>query len=87
MKRDNRRRIKEGQPPESLIDILSIVEHPAFQQFYEELMREGLVGETDDETDGTSSTGDLLSVGLRDGYERYDFHFPFICLLYTSRCV
>ncbi len=78
VKRDNRRRIKEGQPPDSLIDILSIVEHPAFQQFYEELMREGLVGETDDETDGTSSTGDLLSVGLRDGYERYDFHFPFI---------
>mgnify|MGYP003600883112 FL=1 len=78
VKRDNRRRIKEGQPPDSLIDILSIVEHPAFQQFYEELMNEGLVGETDDETDGTSSTGDLLSVGLRDGYERYDFHFPFI---------
>lgn len=78
IKRDNRRRIKEGKAPDSLIDILSIVEHPAFQKFYEELMSEGLAGETDDEDDNTSSTGDLLAVGLRDGYEQYDFHFPFI---------
>jgi type III restriction enzyme len=78
MKRDNRRLIKEGKAPQSLIDILSIVEHPAFQQFYEELMSEGLAGETDDDDDGTSSTGDLISVPLRDGYETYDFHFPFI---------
>lgn len=78
VKRDNRRLIKEGKAPQSMIDVLSIVEHPAFQQFYEELMSEGLAGEVDDDDDGTSSTGDLISVPLRDGYEAYDFHFPFI---------
>lgn len=78
VKRDNRRLIKEGKSPGSMIDVLSIVEHPAFQQFYEDLMSEGLAGEVDDDDDGTSSTGDLISVPLRDGYEAYDFHFPFI---------
>ena len=78
VKRDNRRLIKEGKSPQSMIDVLSIVEHPAFQQFYEELMSEGLAGEVDDDDDGASSTGDLISVPLRDGYEAYDFHFPFI---------
>ncbi len=78
LKRDNRRLIREGKAPESMIDILSIVEHPAFQQFYEELMKEGLAGEVDEGSDGTSSIGDLISVPLRKGYEAYDFHFPFI---------
>lgn len=41
-KRENRERINRGEEPESLIGILSIVEHPAFQDFYSELMREGL---------------------------------------------
>lgn len=78
IKRDNRGLIKEGKSPESMIDVLSIVEHPAFQQFYEELMEEGLAGEVDEEDDKTSSTGDLISVALREGYEQFDFHFPFI---------
>ena len=43
-KRENRERIAGGQEPNSLIDILVIVEHPAFQSFYDELMREGLAG-------------------------------------------
>ena len=78
IKRDNRRLIKEGKPPESMIDILSIVEHPAFQQFYDELMEEGLVGEVDEKDDATSSTGDLISIGLREGFAAFDFSIPFI---------
>lgn len=69
-KRENRERIAGGQKPNSLIDILTIVEHPAFQSFYDELMREGLAG--------TSSVGDLISVGLRENYEAFDFAIPFI---------
>ncbi len=49
IKRENRERINHGEEPGSLIDILSIVEHPAFQGFYDELMREGLVGTTGDD--------------------------------------
>ena len=37
MKRENRDLVRNGKEPHSLIDVLSIVEHPAFQQFYNEL--------------------------------------------------
>ena len=77
LKRENRERINRGEEPGSLIDILSIVEHPAFRSFYDELMREGLVGSTGDDDEG-SSTGDLIAAELRDDYEKYDFAIPFI---------
>lgn len=77
IKRENRERINRGEEPGSLIDILSIVEHPAFQSFYDELMREGLVGSTGDDDEG-SSTGDLIAAELREDYEKYDFAIPFI---------
>lgn len=77
IKRENRERINRGEEPGSLIDILSIVEHPAFQSFYDELMAEGLVGATGDDEEG-SSTGDLIASELREGYEQYDFAIPFI---------
>ncbi|WP_305804147.1 DEAD/DEAH box helicase family protein [Stenotrophomonas sp. YIM B06876] len=77
LKRENREQINSGQAPGSLIDILSIVEHPAFQQFYEDLIAEGLAGATDEENDG-SSTGDLLQAELRDDYAPFDFAIPFI---------
>jgi type III restriction enzyme len=76
IKHENRERINDGEAPESLIDILSIIEHPAFQDFYDELMQDGLVGTTGD--DEGSSTGDLIASGLREGYEKYDFAIPFI---------
>ncbi|MDO9453809.1 MAG: DEAD/DEAH box helicase family protein [Stagnimonas sp.] len=78
VRRENRERINKGQEPSSLIDILSIIEHPAFQAFYDELTAEGLAGETTEESDGTSGIGDLLSVGLREGFEEFDFAIPFI---------
>ncbi|MFI4969328.1 MAG: DEAD/DEAH box helicase family protein [Lysobacterales bacterium] len=77
IKRENRERINRGEEPGSLIDILSIVEHPAFQGFYDDLMKEGLVGTTGDDDEG-SSTGDLIASELREGFERYDFAIPFI---------
>ncbi len=78
LKRENRERLKNGQEPNNLIDVLSIVEHPAFQSFYNDLMAEGLAGVTTDEMDGTSSTGDVIAAELRDGFEEYDFATPFI---------
>ena len=77
-KRENRKLIREGKSPNSMIDVLSIVEHPAFMQFYKELMDEGLVGETDEEDDTTSSTGDLIAVDLREDFESFDFAIPFV---------
>ncbi|MDZ4252847.1 MAG: DEAD/DEAH box helicase family protein [Sulfuritalea sp.] len=78
IKRENRERINQGHEPAGLIDILSIVEHPAFQSFYDELMQEGLAGTTSEDSDDTSSAGDMISVGLREGFEKFDFAIPFI---------
>ena len=75
-KQENRQRIRLGKAPSSMIDVLSIIEHPAFQSFYDELMDEGLAGEPDD--DRVSSTGDLIAVDRREDYEEYDFAVPFI---------
>ena len=46
IKRKNRERITAGQEPGSLLDVLSIVKHPAFQSFYDDLIKEGLAGVT-----------------------------------------
>jgi type III restriction enzyme len=78
IKRENRERINRGEEPGSLIDILSIVEHPAFQSFYDELIDEGLAGAIDENSDATNSGGDLIAAGLRADYERYDFAIPFV---------
>ena len=52
IKQENRQRINDGQEPGSLLDVLSIVEHPAFQSFYDELIQEGLASTTGDDSDG-----------------------------------
>ena len=77
LKRENRERINNGQEPSSLIDILSIVEHPAFQSFYNDLIDEGLAGESSGEDDPPGG-GDVIASELREGYEAYDFAIPFI---------
>ena len=78
LKRENRERIAAGQEPGSLLDVLSIVEHPAFQSFYDELLKAGLAGTTGDGMDNTSSTGDVIAAELRAGFEAFDFGIPFI---------
>jgi type III restriction enzyme len=78
LKRENRERINAGQEPGSLIDVLSIVEHPAFQSFYDALIADGLAGTTGDDMDDTSATGDVMAAELRDGFEAFDFGIPFI---------
>ena len=78
IKRENRERINKGTEPGSMIDILSIVEHPAFQSFYDELMQAGVAGVMGDEDDEPDSTGDMAKVGLREDFEKYDFALPFI---------
>ncbi|MGE8052256.1 DEAD/DEAH box helicase [Pseudomonas monteilii] len=78
IKVENRALLKEGKEPNSLIDVLTIVEHPAFQQFYNELMLEGVAGTTGEDSDQVSGAGDMISVGLSENYAQYDFGIPFI---------
>ena len=80
LKRENRRRIMvEKKSATNYYDILSIVEHPAFRDFYRDLINEDLVGVEDEPPEEPGDVnGDLLAVGLKEGYERYDFHLPLI---------
>ena len=79
IKRENRELIEASKEPGSLLDVLSIVEHPAFQSFYDDLINEGLAGTTgDDDGDGSSATGDVISAELREDFEAFDFGIPFI---------
>ena len=79
VKEDDRRRVLQlhGQP-RTYIDMLSIIEHPAFIQFYEELLNDGLAVEDTGEAGVGGSTGDLIKVGLCEDYELFDFEWPMI---------
>lgn len=76
---DRRRVLHLHTQPKTYIDMLSIIEHPAFIHFYDELFKEGLaVEETGEETGEGGSAGDMIKVGLREGYEQFDFDWPMI---------
>ena len=78
LKAEPRERISKGMEPTNYFDVLFIVEHPAFSEFYDELVNGGLMVETGDDADNTGATGDLEHVDLRPGYQAYDFEIPVI---------
>ena len=79
IKEENRKRVLQlHTEPRGYIDMLSIIEHPAFNQFYDELFAQGLAAEETGEGGVGSSTGDLIKVGLREDYEQFDFEWPII---------
>ena len=79
IKEDDRKRVLQlHSQPKTYIDMLSIIEHPAFIQFYDDLFTQGLAVEETGETGEGGSTGDLIKVGLREDYERFDFEWPII---------
>ena len=76
VKRENRERVMvQKQAPTSYIDILSIIEHPKFLNFYDDLIEDGLVGATVEEVTRESVVGDLIKVGLKEDYTKYDLHW------------
>ena len=80
-KKENRTHIRSGREPSSLIDVLTVIEHPTFLQFYEDLQNEGHdIYINKDESSGGSSIGDLISVPLREQYKEFDFSIPFILM-------
>lgn len=78
LKLETRKRLLGKLEPTNYFDMLFVVEHPAFQAFYDELISGGLAGVLDDENSSTRVTGDIERIGLRDGFERYDFEVPFV---------
>ena len=76
-KEENRRLVLVKRlQPKSYLDMLSIIEHPAFERFYKDLMAEGLAAEDTGEPGSTNATGDLMRVGLKPDYEEYDLFWP-----------
>ena len=67
----------EKQSPTNYLDILSIIEHPAFIQFYDDL-ENGLIVEEKTMPPKESVLGDIITVGLKENYEKYDFYIPTI---------
>lgn len=79
LKQETRARIVQKLEPTNYFDVLFIIEHPAFSQFYDELVSEGLAGEVaDDPSDGKATLGEIEVVELRPGYEQFDFLIPMI---------
>ena len=78
-KEENRKAVLvRKEKPKSYLDMLSIIEHPAFQQFYDELLSEGLAAVEDDDISSSSVTGDLIKVDLKENFEEYDLFWPVV---------
>lgn len=59
--------------------MLSIIEHPAFLDFHNDLTNEELTSiDGDDSSDGSNVTGDVIKVGLKGNYQDYDLFWPLI---------
>ena len=67
--------LNEKLEPDNYLDLLSIVEHPKFIEFYDNL--DEIVVPTEGTGEG-HVLGDMITVGLREDYEKYDFYWPII---------
>lgn len=80
IKTENRiKLLQKKEAPSNYLDILSIVEHPAFIEFYDELVKEGSIAETHElPEDRESILGDIIKVGLKSNYKDYDLYWPIV---------
>jgi type III restriction enzyme len=71
-KLENRHRLLvEKREPLNYMDILFIVEHPRFREFYDELINGGLAA-VDTGASSANALGDMVTAELKDDYEKYD---------------
>jgi type III restriction enzyme len=80
IKQDNiKRLLVEKKEPNNYLDLLTIIEHPSFVQFYDDLLAEGLLGELEHDPTGKDGVlGDIIKVGLRSDYREYNLYWPII---------
>ncbi|MBE3094106.1 MAG: DEAD/DEAH box helicase family protein [Actinobacteria bacterium] len=77
-KRENREKLLvKKEEPDNYMDILSIIEHPAFIEFYEKELS-GVIGETKTLPKRDRVVGDLINVPLKQNYQEYDMLWPII---------
>lgn len=79
IKAENRHRLlKEKKAPSNYLDILSIIEHPAFIQFYEDLEGNDIPEVEHEPSNRESILGDLKTIGLKENYKEFDLFWPVI---------
>jgi type III restriction enzyme len=71
--------LQRKQEPKNYMDILSIIEHPAFIEFYDDLIKEAIITEQEPENK-RDVLGDIINVGLKANYKDYDIFFPAILI-------
>ena len=65
------------EEPDSYIDILSVVEHPNFIEYYDRVLA-GMVGKVVEDPARTKVVGDMIRVGLKPNYRDYDLFWIII---------
>jgi len=65
------------QEPKAWFDILSIIEHPAFIEFYERVL-EDAIGKVEKLPARERVVGDLINIPLKENYQDYDLFWPII---------
>lgn len=77
-KRETREKLLiKKEEPNNYMDILSIIEHPAFIEFYDRLL-EGAIGKVKELPKKDRIVGDIISVELKENYKDYDMFWPII---------
>ncbi|WGD37403.1 DEAD/DEAH box helicase family protein [Lysinibacter sp. HNR] len=76
IKAETRKQIQLRQEPTRYFDVLFVIEHPRYTDFYTQELGRGYVGETTDAP--ARVTGDVHQIRLREDYAAYDFAIPFI---------
>ena len=65
------------QEPDNYLDILSVVEHPAFIEFYDRVLKDA-VGKVEKLPTKNKVVGDLIKIPLKEDYGEYDLFWPII---------
>ena len=77
-KRETREKLLvKKEEPNNYMDILSIIEHPAFIEFYDRVL-EGAVGKVKELPRKGRVVDDIITVGLKQDYRDYDMFWPII---------
>ena len=78
IKRETREKLLvRKEEPDNYLDILSIIEHPRFIEFYEGELS-GALAETKELPKKERVLGDVISVSLKENYKEYDMFWPII---------
>ena len=63
--------------PVNYMDILFIIEHPAFIEFYDRVLGDA-IGKVKELPKKERVIGDLIKIGLKQNYKEYDLFWPII---------